>query len=80
IASFHTSRFDRLTSQALDGLVYDHHPPSGMASQASRQVLYGDAVFARPKDGTHAGVRALTLDDVREFYAKPYTPQSAPVG
>ncbi|NMS24855.1 M16 family metallopeptidase, partial [Vibrio parahaemolyticus] len=42
-------------------------------------VLYGDSVFARPKDGTQAGVSALTLDDVREFYSKHYTPQSAQI-
>lgn len=50
-----------------------------MASQASRQVLYGDSIFARPKDGTKAGLKALTLDDVRDFYSKHYTPQSAQI-
>ncbi|HCG5513006.1 pitrilysin family protein [Vibrio parahaemolyticus] len=77
--AFKQEDFDRVKMQALEGLVYEHQNPSWMASQASRQVLYGDSVFARPKDGTQAGVSALTLDDVREFYAKHYTPQSAQV-
>jgi zinc protease len=65
--------------QALEGLVYEHQKPSWMAAQASRQVLYGDSAFARPKEGTKAGVKALTLDDVRDFYAKHYTPQGAQI-
>ncbi|MDF5425405.1 pitrilysin family protein, partial [Vibrio parahaemolyticus] len=77
--AFNQDDFERVKMQALEGLVYEHQNPSWMASQASRQVLYGDSVFARPKDGTQAGVSALTLDDVREFYSKHYTPQSAQI-
>ncbi|GAB7222119.1 pitrilysin family protein [Vibrio owensii] len=77
--AFKQEDFDRVKTQALEGLVYEHQKPSWMASQASRQVLYGNSIFARPKDGTKAGLQALTLDDVRDFYAKHYTPQSAQI-
>ncbi|WP_434069089.1 M16 family metallopeptidase [Vibrio campbellii] len=77
--AFKQEDFDRVKAQALEGLVYEHQKPSWMASQASRQVLYGDSIFARPKDGTKAGLKALTLDDVRDFYSKHYTPQSAQI-
>ncbi|WP_423839852.1 insulinase family protein [Vibrio mytili] len=77
--AFKQEDFDRVKMQALEGLVYEHQNPSWMAAQASRQVLYGDTIFSRPKDGTQAGMRALTLDDVREFYSKHYTPQGAQV-
>ncbi|MGR5131187.1 M16 family metallopeptidase [Vibrio alfacsensis] len=77
--AFKEEDFERVKVQALEGLVYEQQNPSWMASQASRQVLYGDSVFARPKDGTQAGLNALTLDDVRDFYTKHYTPQSAQI-
>ncbi|MGR5420427.1 M16 family metallopeptidase [Vibrio sp. PNB22_4_1] len=77
--AFKEEDFERVKVQALEGLVYEQQNPSWMASQASRQVLYGDSVFARPKDGTQAGLNALTLNDVRDFYTQHYTPQSAQI-
>ncbi len=77
--AFKQEDFDRVKEQALEGLVYDHQSPSWMASQASRQVLYGESALARPKDGTMSGLKALTLNDVREFYANHYTPQGAQI-
>ncbi|CAE6913597.1 hypothetical protein ACOMICROBIO_FLGHMIGD_02253 [Vibrio sp. B1FLJ16] len=77
--AFKQEDFDRVKEQALEGLVYEHQSPSWMASQASRQVLYGDSAFARPKDGTMSGMKALTLNDVRDFYASHYTPHGAQI-
>ncbi|WP_041170267.1 pitrilysin family protein [Vibrio sp. EJY3] len=77
--AFKQEDFERVKQQALEGLVYEHQSPSWMASQASRQVLFGDSIFARPKDGTQAGMEALTLNDIREFYATHYTPQGAQI-
>ncbi|MDF2154157.1 pitrilysin family protein [Vibrio sp. CAU 1672] len=77
--AFKPEDFARVKKQALEGLVYEQQKPTWMASQASRQVLYGDSVLARPKDGTRAGLSALTLDDVRAFYRQHYTPQSAQI-
>lgn len=69
--------FERLKAQTLEGLVYQHQKPSWMASQATREVLFGDSVFGRSSDGTESSVSALTLDDVKAFYRKHYTPQGA---
>ena len=77
--AFKQEDFERVKQQALEGLVYEHQSPSWMASQASRQVLYGDSIFARPKDGTQAGMKALTLNDIREFYTTHYTPHGAQI-
>ncbi len=77
--AFKQEDFARVKEQALEGLVYEHQSPNWLASQASRQVLYGDSVFARPKDGTMNGMSALTLNDVREFYASHYTPNGAQI-
>ncbi|MFA0183238.1 hypothetical protein AB4463_23065, partial [Vibrio cyclitrophicus] len=34
--------FERVKRQMLEGIVYEHQTPSWLASQATRQVLYGD--------------------------------------
>ncbi len=77
--AFKQEDFERVKEQALEGLVYEHQSPSWMAAQASRQVLYGDSIYARPKDGTLSGMKALTLDDIREFYDTHYTPHGAQI-
>lgn len=69
--------FERLKAQTLEGLVYQHQKPSWMASQATREVLFGDSVFGRSSDGTESSISALTLEDVKAFYRKHYTPQGA---
>ncbi|MGR5178999.1 M16 family metallopeptidase [Vibrio mediterranei] len=69
--------FERLKAQTLEGLVYQHQKPSWMASQATREVLFGDSVFGRSSDGTESSISALTLEDVKAFYRKHYTPPGA---
>ncbi|MGX9518595.1 M16 family metallopeptidase [Vibrio mediterranei] len=71
--------FDRLKAQTLEGLVYQHQKPSWMASQATREVLFGDSVFGRSSDGTETSIASITLDDVKRFYRKHYTPQGAQI-
>lgn len=71
--------FDRLKAQTLEGLVYQHQKPSWMASQATRDVLYGDSVFGRSSDGSNASISSITLDDVKAFYREHYTPQGAQI-
>lgn len=57
--------------------MYQHQQPSWMASQATREVLFGDSLFARSSDGTEASLKSLTLDDVKQFYNQHYTPEGA---
>ncbi len=71
--------FERLKKQTMESLVYQHQKPSWMASQATRQVIFGDSVFGRSSDGTEQSVASLTLDDVTSFYRKHYTPQGAQI-
>ncbi|MGF1747268.1 M16 family metallopeptidase [Vibrio cionasavignyae] len=73
------SDFDRLKAQMLEGLVYQHQKPSWMASQATRDVLFGDTVFGRSSDGSESSIASITLDEVKAFYRSHYTPQSAQI-
>ncbi|MDH6024152.1 M16 family metallopeptidase [Vibrio splendidus] len=74
---FDEQDFERVKKQMLEGVVYQHQQPSWMASQATREVLFGDSIFARASDGTKASLSDLTLDDVKKFYAQHYTPEGA---
>lgn len=77
--AFKESDFERLKKQMLEGLVYQHQKPSWLASQATRQVLFGQSIFARSSEGTQQSLSDLTLADVKRFYAKHYTPHGAQV-
>ncbi|MCW8334409.1 M16 family metallopeptidase [Vibrio paucivorans] len=77
--AFEQNDFDRLKRQMLEGTIYQHQKPSWLASQATRQVLFGNSIFSRSSDGTKASIESLTLDDVKNFYAKNYTPHGAQV-
>lgn len=46
--AFKQSDFARLQQQMLQGVVYQHQQPSWLASQATRQVLWVDSLFAAP--------------------------------
>ncbi|GLT20457.1 peptidase M16 [Vibrio zhanjiangensis] len=77
--AFKASDFERNKQQMLEGLVYQHQKPDWLASQATRQVLFSGTIYQRPNDGTKESVENLTLDDVKAFYRKHYTPQGAQI-
>ena len=77
--AFKDSDFERNKKQMLEGIVYQHQKPSWLASQATRQVLFSGSIYQRPNDGTKDSISSLTLDDVKTFYRKHYTPQGAQI-
>ncbi len=76
---FNQQDFERIKRQMVQGVVFQHQTPSWLASQATRQVLFGDSIFSRSSGGTEQTISHLTLDDVKEFYSKHYTPNGAQV-
>lgn len=76
---FNETDFARIQQQMEQSLVYQHQQPSWLASQATRQVLFGGSIFARSSGGTKASIAALTLDDVKSFYREHYTPNGAQI-
>ncbi|KAE8175575.1 M16 family metallopeptidase [Photobacterium carnosum] len=77
--NFTESDFKRLKKQMLEGIVYEHQSAEWLASQATRDVLFKGTVFSRPAEGTHASINAITLQDVKDFYQRYYTPNGADV-
>ncbi|MCG3721257.1 M16 family metallopeptidase [Vibrio cincinnatiensis] len=76
---FNEQDFTLLQQQMLQGIVYRHQQPSWLASQATRQVLFGQSIFSRSSEGTQASIASLTLEDVKMFYQQHYTPNGAQI-
>ncbi|UPQ88348.1 M16 family metallopeptidase [Vibrio sinaloensis] len=77
--AFRQQDFERIQKQMLESIVYQHQRPNWLASQATRQVLFADTIYQRPNDGTESSVANLTLEDVKQFYQRHYTPQGAQI-
>ncbi|WP_318434053.1 M16 family metallopeptidase [Photobacterium leiognathi] len=75
--AFKESDFNRLKKQMIEGIVYEHQSVDWLASQATREVLFKGTVFSRPSDGTKQTLSRITLQDVKDFYQRYYTPNSA---
>ena len=76
--AFDPDDFERVKSQALQGLRQARKNPAVTAAAVYQRILFGaDNSFAYPVAGTEATVDALTIDDVRQFYARHYSPQIA---
>ncbi|WED26196.1 insulinase family protein [Vibrio sp. DW001] len=71
---FKQDDFDRLKKQSLEGLIYEHQRPAWLASQATRQILFGRSTFGRSNDGTLKSIESIQLEDVKAFYNSNYTP------
>nr|ABE98254.1 putative protease [Vibrio anguillarum] len=59
--AFKESDFTRLKQQMLEGLVYQHQTPGWLASQATRQVLFGNSIFARSSEGTESITKRFNI-------------------
>lgn len=78
--AFAPEDFARLKDQTLQGIEQAKTQPSATASATFKRLLFGtDNAFAHPNEGTTASVTALTLDDVKAFYAKHYTAGGAEI-
>lgn len=67
--------FDRVIKQQMEGIIANQKDPSAIASQVFNRLLYGDEhIYSVPTEGIEETVGKITLDDVKEFYNKYYSP------
>lgn len=74
---FPAKAFARQQSRMLVALEAKRQSPADLARDAFYSALYGDHPYASPPDGTVAGVRGITVQDARRFYARYYTARNA---
>jgi len=62
--------FERVKSQTIEGLMHVRKTPEGLASRAVGSVMFGSQhPLSFPLGGLPSTVGAITLDDVRAYYA-----------
>lgn len=70
--------FERIKSSALNSIQQSNANPNAIASRVFNEVLYGkDHIFSYPTSGTTATVSSITLDDLKEYYEKNFSPTVA---
>lgn len=72
---FAQADFDRLKKQQLELIANQSTQPVVIANKAYNKLLYGnDNIRAIPASGTTKTVESITLDDVKGFYGKNFSP------
>jgi len=70
--------FDRAKKKQLEDIKSNEKDPAAIAENVYRRLLYGDDhIYSVPSSGIAESVEKITLDDVKNFYAKYYAPELA---
>lgn len=70
--------FDRLKSEVIEGIKRDKTSARSTASLVFSKLIYGDDnILSKNIVGTEQSVAAITLDDLKNYYAKGFSPQNA---
>lgn len=73
--AFNQEDFDRLKNQQMEGIKASQKNPASIASQVFNRLMYGDEhIYSVSSQGIEETVENITLDDVKEFYNKYYSP------
>lgn len=72
---FNDEDFKRVKNQAIENYFTEEKNASLTATKAFNKLIYGDDhIFGASSNGTDKTLSKITLDDVKEFYNKYYTP------
>ncbi|WP_025664125.1 M16 family metallopeptidase [Aquimarina megaterium] len=67
--------FGRIKTKTINGIKRSAADPNTVARNVYNKLLYGEKhMFAYPTTGTVASVEAITIDDLKQFYAKNFSP------
>lgn len=70
--------FERLKNETIEGIKRSKTSASATASSVFSKLIYGDDnILARSIAGTEQSVASLTMDDLKNYYAKGFSPQNA---
>ena len=79
---FDPEDFERVRSDAVNAIenTLRFSSDEELGKAALRELVFRATPYAHPSEGTVAGLRAVTLDDVRDFYRRHYTRGNAVLG
>ncbi len=80
--AFDENDFERIRNDTINYLenVLRYASDEELGKAALNQMIFEGTAYAHPPEGTVDGLNAITLDDVREFYARHYTASNATLG
>jgi zinc protease len=72
------TEFARIKRETIESINRSRVSPAAVASNVFNRLAYGDGhIFANPTSGEPETVEALTIDDLKRFYDKNYSPAVA---
>tara|TARA_R110002033_G_scaffold166858_2_gene205731 strand:+ start:20132 stop:22996 length:2865 start_codon:yes stop_codon:yes gene_type:complete len=67
--------FARIKTSTINGIKRSDANPNVVADRVYSKLLYGENhIFSYPTSGTVASVEAITIDDLKSFYTKNFSP------
>ena len=67
--------FARIKTATINGIKRSAANPNAVANRVYNKLLYGeDHIFSYPNSGTEESVNAITMDDMKAFYEKNFSP------
>jgi len=77
---FSEDDFSKVKKQQLEGVKAQQKQPVTIADNVYSRLLYGDKhIMSVPSSGIEETVNKISLDDVKDFYAKYYSPSVSEV-
>jgi zinc protease len=77
---FDAQEFDQVKKQQLEAISNQLLQPRSLADITFSKLLYGkDHIMSIPAVGTNESVTALTLQNVKNYYAKNFSPKAASI-
>ncbi|MEM7186755.1 MAG: pitrilysin family protein, partial [Bacteroidota bacterium] len=65
----------RIKTSTINQIKRSDANPNAVASRVYNKLLYGkDHIFSYPTSGTEASVNSITMDDLKSFYEKNFSP------
>ncbi|PCJ94820.1 MAG: peptidase M16 [Flavobacteriaceae bacterium] len=65
----------RIKTSTINRIMRSAANPNTVARNVYNKLIYGEEhMFAHPTSGTEASVETITMDDLKEFYAKNFSP------
>ncbi|MDH5399897.1 MAG: insulinase family protein [Cyclobacteriaceae bacterium] len=72
------AEFNRIKIRTINDIMRREANPNAIASKAFNKLIYGeDHILAYAATGTQESVERITIDDLKQFYAKNYSPSVA---
>ncbi len=70
--------FDRIKNAQINSIKQRNANPNSIASTVASKMIYGDDhIFSKPSAGTLESVEKITIEDLKDYYAKSFSPSVA---